>query len=58
MASNSLHHVIRDAHGPSEATVCITVKKVVRAINAEFVDEVVNWPQNCDHLAQHFLKIR
>ena len=57
VSSNSLYHYLRDSHGPSESTVCITIKRVVDAINDELFDEVVRWPDNCQNLAEDFYRV-
>ena len=47
-------YVIRDAHGPSESTICRTVKRVVTAINASLFDEIIQWPERPHTLADDF----
>lgn len=53
-ATNSFYHVLRDAHGPSAASVCRVVRKVSRAINEELFQELVCWPQDSVQFSQDF----
>ena len=46
-STNSFYHVVRDAHGPSESSVCRIVRRVTESINAEFFEEAIKWPANC-----------
>lgn len=55
LSTNGFYHIIRDAHGPSESSVCRIVKRVVRAINSTFFKEVIRWPENCNNFALEFL---
>ena len=48
LETNSFYRALRDAHGPSESTVCAKVGKVVDAINTELFHEFVAWPENCN----------
>ena len=54
LATNSFYHVLRDSHGPSEATICITIKRVIRAIIQIHFNNIICWPQNGMHLARSF----
>ena len=56
-SSNAFYHVVRDCHGPSEATTCRVIHRVTQAINSTLSDEVVRWPASCDELPQAFFNI-
>lgn len=54
LATNGFYHLIRDAHGPSESSVCRAVKSVVKAINEVYFDDIVQWPRNSIDFARQF----
>lgn len=57
-ATNSFYHVLRDAHGPSEASVCGILRTVTRVINDTLFSEVVRWPtENVERLAVDFFQL-
>lgn len=56
-ATNGFYHLVRDAHGPSEATVCCVVKKVTRAINETLFRETVKWPDHPQSFCQQFYQM-
>ncbi len=54
LSTNGFYHLIRDAHGPSESTVCRVLRRFVTCINEELFDDVVRWPTTCLDFSQVF----
>jgi hypothetical protein len=60
LATGAFYRVVGDAHGPSEATICRNVKRVVSAINLTLFDELIRWPSNNNditHIPHRFREI-
>ena len=56
LGTNSKYHVMRDVRGPSTSTMCRVVRHVAQALS-KLKDEVIRWPENCQHLADQFFKL-
>jgi hypothetical protein len=51
LATGAFYRVVADAHGPSEATICRNIKRVVSAINLTLFDEYIRWPSNNNEIS-------
>ena len=54
LGNGGQYHVIADAHGVSKASVCRSLKNVVRAVNQVKFNQVVNWPENVLNVSASF----
>ena len=54
LATNGFYHLIRDAHGPSEATICHTIRRVSLLINHLLFEEIVRWPNYSQRFSVQF----
>lgn len=57
LGTNGYYHLLRDAHGPSESTVCVVIKRVVNAINQRLFDQYVKFPNNAINISRDFYDI-
>lgn len=56
-STNGFYHVLRDAHGPSESTMCRCINEVTSVINDTLFDKYVRFPQTFDETRQRFYEI-
>ena len=47
-ATNGVYNLVAVAHGPSPATLCRTIKRVVNSINANYFDSVIKWAEKLE----------
>ncbi len=59
LATNGFYHLVGDSNGPSKASVCRVIKRVVNAINDDFFHETVRFPigQEARNDAQKFYQV-
>ncbi len=59
LATNGFYHLVGDSNGPSKATVCRVIQRVVNAINDEYFHQTVKFPegQEARNVALQFYQI-
>ena len=53
---NSFYHLLRDARGPSTATISRTIHSVCDAV-ISLKGEIISWPNDCSKLAAQFFEL-